>query len=74
MAGARQRRAVIEGSLLPTGKADLEPIGAGGGKGKGEKNCTGSGGGMVRVFRLEGNKERRRPGDVTGRRRGGGGR
>ena len=29
--------------------------------------------GRVRALILEGNKERRRPGDVTGRRRGGGG-
>ena len=44
-----------------------------GGKGRGEHKCMGPDGGRVGVFRLEGTQERRRPGDLTGGRRGEGG-
>ena len=40
LAGARRRRAVSEGSLLPTGQAPLAPIGAGGAAREGDRSST----------------------------------
>ena len=73
MAGARWRQEVSEGSLPPTGKASLAPSRAGWEARKGKSTILRNrSGGRVREFRLEGTKERRGPGDVTGWRKRGG--
>ena len=61
------------GSLFPTeaGRLDTEMIRRGG-KGRGDHKHAGTGGGRVGEFMLEGTQEKRRYGDLTGGRRGGG--
>ena len=52
LAGTRQRQAASEGSLIPTGREDLAPSGAGGAKREGErtnphKQAVGEGRGVI---------------------------